>query len=463
MPRRCLRQAHPLRPTSGLWGEIMSIKLPEKGTARERVLSRLRALKDNDSDWKSGRMFGLIYHPGEEIEEFAKDACYEFLIENGLSPFAFPSLLRMETEVISMVAHMLSGDEKTMGSITSGGTESIFMAVKTARDWASAEKPEITEPEIVMPLTAHPAFNKAAHYLGLRVIVAPVDDGFRAVPDAMREAVNENTIMLVGSAFTYPHGMVDPISDIASLADERGIWMHVDSCLGGFILPFMKKLDYPIPPFDFALPGVCSISCDIHKYGYTPKGISTVLYRSSDLRQYQYFAYADWPGGVYGTSSLSGARSGGALASAWAVMNHLGEEGYLRLVKTTVETTRKLIEGIGKIPGLYVLGEPDATVFAFGSDTVNVYALSEEMKKRGWHLEAQHLPPCLHVTVSPVHERIVKPFLKDLGSAVKAVSALKPEDIAGDAAMYGMIGTMPDRKQAKEFAVQYLNDLYRVK
>ncbi len=441
----------------------MSIKLPEGGSKREEVFSRLRALKEKDSDWKSGRMFGLIYHASDEIEEFAKDACYEFLIENGLSPFAFPSLLKMETEVISMVAHMLGGDSETVGSITSGGTESIFMAVKTAREWARANRPEISEPEIVIPLTAHPAFNKAAHYLGLRVIITPVDDGYRAVPGAMREAANENTIMLVGSAFTYPHGMVDPISEIASLSNERGIWMHVDSCLGGFILPFMKKLDYPIPDFDFALPGVFSISCDIHKYGYTPKGISTVLYRSSDLRQYQYFAYADWPGGVYGTSSLSGARSGGALASAWAVMNHLGEEGYLRLVRTTVETTRKLIEGIGEITDLYVLGKPDATVFAFGSDTVNVYALSEKMKERGWHLEAQHLPPCLHVTVSPVHERIVESFLKDLRSAVEEVSVLKPEDITGDAAMYGMIGTMPDRKQAKEFAVQYLNDLYRVK
>lgn len=438
------------------------IKLPPKGTSRDKIFSRLKSLKENDSDWKDGRMFGLIYHASDEIEEIAKDAYYEYMIENGLSPFAFPSLLKMETEVISMIAGMFEGDSETVGSMTSGGTESLFMAVKTAREWSRVKKPEIKNPELIMPVTAHPAFNKAAHYLGLNVIITPVDSGYRADVNAMKDAITENTIMMVGSAFTYPHGMIDPISEIASISNERDIWMHVDSCLGGFVVPFLKRLGYKIPNFDFSIPGVYSISCDIHKYSFTPKGASSVLYRNKELRQYQFFAYTDWPGGIYATPSVAGARPGGSAASSWAIMNYLGEEGYFKLVKTTRETTEKLIDGIREIPDLYILGEPDATVFAIGSDTLNIYALAEEMKERGWHLEGQHLPPCLHVTVSPAHEKIVEPFLKELRAAALEVSKLKPEDITGNAAMYGMIGTMPDRKQAKEFAIQYLNDLYQV-
>ena len=441
---------------------MAQIQFPEKGTSREELLSALYAFKSDDSDWKGGRVFSLIYNAGEDVKTFAEEAFNVFINENGLSPFAFPSLLRMETEVVSMVASLLGGDSETVGAMTSGGTESIMMAVKAARDFARAQRPSITNPELVMPLSAHPAFNKAAHFLGLKTVIVPTDKTLRADIEAVRDAINENTVMVVGSAFSYPHGMIDPIEELAEVTAEKEVWLHVDACVGGYILPFLSKLGYPIPPFDFRIPGVSSMSADIHKYGFIPKGASTVLYRNAQLRQYQFFVYADWPGGVYGTPSVSGARPGGPVAASWAVIKYLGLEGFMRLAKTAMETTENFTEGIEAIPELYVLGKPQATVFAFGSDVLNVYALGEKMKTFRWYIDSQHLPPCLHMTISPAHASIVEPFLADLRQAVKEVASLKGEDITGEAAMYGMIGSMPDRAMARDFAIQYLSDLYRV-
>lgn len=441
---------------------MAQIQFPEKGTSREELLSALHAFKSDDSDWKSGRVFSLIYNAGEDVKTFAEEAFNVFINENGLSPFAFPSLLRMETEVVSMVGSLLGGDSETVGAMTSGGTESIMMAVKAARDFARAQRPSITNPELVMPLSAHPAFNKAAHFLGLKTVIVPTDKTLRADVKAVGDAISENTVMVIGSAFSYPHGMIDPIEELAEVAAGKEVWFHVDACVGGYILPFLSKLGYPIPPFDFRIPGVSSMSADIHKYGFIPKGASTVLYRNAQLRQYQFFVYADWPGGVYGTPSVSGARPGGPVAASWAVIKYLGLEGFMCLAKTTMETTENFIEGIEAIPELYVLGKPQATVFAFGSDVLNVYALGEKMKTFRWYIDSQHLPPCLHMTISPAHASIVEPFLADLRQAVKEVASLKGEDITGEAAMYGMIGSMPDRAMARDFAIQYLSDLYRV-
>jgi len=441
---------------------MAQIQFPEKGTSREELLSALHAFKSDDSDWKGGRVFSLIYNAGEDVKTFAEEAFNVFINENGLSPFAFPSLLRMETEVVSMVGSLLGGDSETVGAMTSGGTESIMMAVKAARDFARAQRPSITNPELVMPLSAHPAFNKAAHFLGLKTVIVPTDKTLRADVKAVGDAISENTVMVIGSAFSYPHGMIDPIEELAEVAAGKEVWFHVDACVGGYILPFLSKLGYPIPPFDFRIPGVSSMSADIHKYGFIPKGASTVLYRNAELRQYQFSVYADWPGGVYGTPSVSGARPGGPVAASWAVIKYLGLEGFMRLAKTTMETTKNFIEGIEAIPELYVLGKPQATVFAFGSDVLNVYALGEKMKAFRWYIDSQHLPPCLHMTISPAHASIVEPFLSDLRQAVNEVASLKGEDITGEAAMYGMIGSMPDRAMARDFAIQYLSDLYRV-
>ncbi|MBM3176332.1 MAG: aspartate aminotransferase family protein [Chloroflexi bacterium] len=442
---------------------MAKVEFPQKGMPGNDVLSTLRSLKSGDSDYKHGRMFSLIFNAGEDVARVSEEAYYAFIIENGLSPFAFPSLLKMETEVASMMADLLGGDENTVGNMTSGGSESIMVAVKAARDYARAKKPHITQPELLMPLSAHPAFNKAAHYLGLKTVIVPTDKKTLAADvAAMRQAITENTVMMVGSAPSYPHGIIDPLTDLAEIAAKNGIWMHVDACVGGLELPFVEKLGYPIPTFDFRIPGVCSISADIHKYGFTPKGASVILYRNPEFRQYQIFAYADWPGGVYATPNVSGSRPGGPIASSWATLKYLGIEGYMKLHKQSMEATRKLIEGIETIPGLYVLGKPLATVFAIGSDVLNVFALGEKMKEFRWYIDSQHLPPCLHMTISPIHATIVEPFLADLQAAVKEIAKLKPEDITGEAAMYGMIGSMPDRGMAKDFAVQYLNDLYRV-
>ena len=407
-------------------------------------------------------MFGLIYEAGPEVEALVKEASSLFLIENGLSPMAFPSLVKMETEVVSNVISLSGGDDETVGSFTSGGTESIFMALKAARDWARHTHPRIEEPEMVVPVSAHPAWNKAAHYLGIKISMTPVKDDLRADVAAMQNAITKNTIILGGTAVTYPHGMVDPIAEIAALAEKKNLWLHVDACLGGLMLPFLKRLGYKIPPYDFSVPGVTSMSADIHKYAYTPKGVSTIMYRNRDFRKFQIFAYADWSGGVYATPCLAGARPGGTMAAAWAVMHHLGEEGFTALAQKARAATEKLIEGINAIPQLYVLGDPDATVFAFGSNEINIYELSARMAERGWHIEAQQLPPSLHMTVSPVHLSVADKFLDDLRRVAPGVPAADSQDLSEQAAMYAMLGTMPDRSMAKEFAVEYINNLYRV-
>jgi len=441
---------------------MRKLDLPPKGCPRDEVLSKLESIKGDDENWAGGRMFSLIYNAGEEVREITRRAFDMYFMENGLSPFAFPSLKKLETEVIAMTAALLGGDEETVGSFTCGGTESIFMAVKTARDWARAARPDVKAPRMIKPITAHPAWNKSAHYLGLEVITTPVGDDFRADTQAISEAVSENTIMIIGSAMTYPHGMVDAIAEMGEIAASKNIWLHVDSCLGGLILPFVRKLGYDVPPFDFSVPGVTSMSADLHKYGFAAKGASTVLYRNADYRQHQYFAYADFPGGVYATSTLVGARPGGPIAAAWAVMNYLGEEGYLAMARSAMDTTKKLMAGVNAIPKLRVLGEPHATVFAIASDDINVYALSDALKERGWVIEKQHMPACLHVTVSPFHATLADAFLADLAECAGEVEGIDASELSEEAVMYGMMATMPDRSAACDFAVQYLNQLYQL-
>lgn len=440
---------------------MRQINLSQKGSSRDDVLAQLKSMKAGDTDWASGRMFSLIYNAGEEVREIAREAFDMYFMENGLSPFAFPSLKKLEVEVIAMTAALLGGDDATVGSFTCGGTESVFMAVKTARDWARAERPDVKTPKMIKPVTAHPAWNKSAHYLGLEVVTTPVGDDFRADMDAIAEVVDDNTIMIIGSAMTYPHGIVDPIAEMGEIAAAGNIWLHVDSCLGGLILPFVKKLGHDVPAFDFSVPGVTSMSADLHKYGFTAKGASTILYRNADYRQHQYYAYADFPGGVYATSTLTGARPGGPIAAAWAVMNYLGEEGYLELARTTMDTAQKLMAGVNGIPGLRVLGKPHATVFAIASDDINVYALSDALAERDWVVEKQQMPACLHITVSPFHANLADAFLADLKECAKEVEGIDASQLSEEAVMYGMMASMPDRAAACDFAVQYMNQLYQ--
>lgn len=439
------------------------VKLPENGCSEDELFSQMTENHKGDANWKDGRTWSMVYNSGEKIMEVVKRAYLEFMVENGLGPTTYPSLRRFETEVISMTAHLLGGDEAVVGTMTSGGTESILMAVKTARDLASESRGiKLGEGEILMPSSAHPAFCKAAHYLGLHAIQVPVGEDLRADVQAMEHAITDKTVMMVGSAPGYPHGVVDPIEALSRIAHERNIWFHTDACLGGFLLPFVRKLGYPVPAFDFSLPGVTSVSADVHKYGFAAKGASTVLYRDEKYRHHQFYVTADWSGGIYATPALAGARTGGSIAGAWAVLNFLGEEGYLDLARRMMTSTKQLIAGINGIEGLSVLGEPEMTVFAFGSDTVNVYALAEALHDRKWHVERQHLPPSLHMMVSPEHDTVVDEFLADLIISTDQVRHLDASEIKGLAAMYGMMGTMPDRHAATEFVRNALSQLYNV-
>lgn len=438
------------------------ISLPQKGMPREDVLNSLRSFKSDDVRWREGQLFGLIYETGTDLEDLIKEASALFLIENGLNPAAFPSMLKLETEVVSMVASLSGGDDETVGNLTSGGTESIFMALKAARDWARQTYPEIKSPEMVVPVSAHPAWNKTAHYLDIKIVMTPIQDDFRADINAMKNAITENTIILGGTAVTYPHGMVDPIEEIAALAQKHDLWLHVDACLGGLMLPFLKRLGHDIPAYDFSVPGVISLSADVHKYAYAPKGVSAIMYRNRDLRKFQIFAYADWPGGVYATPCLAGGRHGGNIAAAWAVIHYLGEEGLLALAKKAMEATAILVDGINAIPQLYVLGSPDATVFGFAGNDINIYELAVKMAEHGWHIDSQQLPPSLHMTVSPVHLAAADKFLNELRRVIPEVPRANSSDLSERAAMYAMLSTMPDRSMAAEFAVEYMNNLYRV-
>jgi glutamate/tyrosine decarboxylase-like PLP-dependent enzyme len=427
--------------------------------ARDEVLGAMREAAAGDADWKGGKTWSLVYHAGDEVTALLKDAYGMFFAQNGLSPIAFPSLRKFEAEVLAMAADLFHGADAA-GAMTSGGSESVLMCVKTHRDRARALR-GIAQPEMVLPVTAHPAFLKAAHYFGVKPVAVPLRADFRVDVGAVRAAINDNTALIVGSAPQYPHGVIDPIAELSALALERGVPLHVDACLGGFLLPFARKLGHPIPDFDFTLPGVASISADLHKYGFAAKGASVVLYRDRDIRRHQFFVYADWPGGLYGSPSMTGTRPGGAIAAAWAVMKFLGEEGYLKIARTILDTTRRLLDGIRAVPGLRVLGAPDMSVFAFDSETLDVYALADAMDARGWRMDRQQRPPCLHQMVTPAHERVVEPFLADLRECAGALAAGAPAP-EGSAAMYGMLGAVPDRGMVDGFILEFMDGLDRL-
>ncbi len=391
---------------------------PEKGLAREEVLERMRTLKKADADWQGGRTWSLIYPAGEEVDELLRDANNLYMFENALNPFRFPSLRQMEIDVVGVTASLLHAPEGADGCMTSGGTESIIMAVKTARERARAER-GVTKPEIVLPESAHPAFYKAATYLGLKTKQIPLDKDLRADVDAAAGLIGEQTALVVGSAPNYPFGTVDPIPELAALASERGISFHTDSCVGGFLLPFLEKLGHPIPPFDFRVPGVTTMSADVHKYGYATKGASVVLHRERDhLMKYQLFVFDNWPGGFYGSFAMAGARPAAPIAAAWAVIHYLGEEGYRRLVSTAYEAAQRIRSGIEAIPELRVWGNPLATLLSFGSEKIDIFAVADVMDDRGWHLDRQTGPNALHMMVSPIHARVADTLLEDLRSAV---------------------------------------------
>ena len=403
----------------------MGRSFPKTGRPWTELEGLLSEVGKDDVDWRRGRNSGMVYFAGDDILQVAKDAHSMFFSENGVSAKAFPSIPRMEAEVIDMSLALFHGGETAVGNMTSGGTESIFLAIKTARDWARENR--ITEgvPEIVAPHTVHPAFNRAASYLGLKVTRVHQGPDFRADVTAMTNAISADTIMLVGSAPAYPHGVMDPIGELGKLAQEQGLWLHVDACVGGFHAPFVKKLGYPVPDFDLGVPGVTSISADMHKYGFTAKGASTVLYQDAKYYRYQGFEFDNWPRGRYSTQTFTGTRSGGPIAASWAVLNYLGEEGYLELTRKIMRTKQALIEGINSIKGLEIWGDPELGIMTFGSHSFDIFAVADGLSDQGWFPNRLVEPPGIHLLITPIHEEVTEEYLSDLASVVERVRAGK--------------------------------------
>jgi sphinganine-1-phosphate aldolase len=413
-------------------------RLPEAGWDADRIRSHLVAAKAGDADWRSGRIWSLVYYGGEAHTDFLVEIFRLYASENPLSPSAFPSLRGFERDIIAMLRGLLGGDERVAGTMTSGGTESILLAVKTYRDRARERGRDRGAPELILPASAHPAFLKAAQYFDVKPVIVPVGEDFRADPAAMAAAITERTILLVGSAPCFPYGVVDPIAELGALAEANGLGLHVDACVGGFILPFAADLGRTVPAFDFSVPGVTSISADLHKYGYALKGASAILYREAGLRRHQFFVDTGWPGGLFGSPAMLGTRPGGIIAAAWAALMKFGHEGYRDLACRTFDLTDRLKAGIAAIPGLHIVGEPDMTVFAFGSETLDIFAVADRMTARGWHLDRQARPKSIHLVVTPNHEAAIAAFLSDLATAVGEAGQTGRPATAQSAMLYGV-------------------------
>ncbi|MGQ0824019.1 MAG: pyridoxal phosphate-dependent decarboxylase family protein [Actinomycetota bacterium] len=404
--------------------------LPQHGLTKDEVVAELARKRSRDARWQDGRTFGMVYDGGSSVHEVAEAAATMFLHENALNTRAFPSLAEIQSEVVGALADLFHG-ESASGFMTSGGTESIIMAVTAARERGRNER-EITQPEMVLAESAHAAFHKAAHYLGVRVHKVGVRDDWRTDVDAMARHVNDNTVLVVGSAPQYPQGVIDPIPELAALATSVGASMHVDACMGGLVLPFMEMNGESVAPWDFRVDGVTTISADLHKLGYTPKGASVILHRSKELRRYQTFVFDDWLGGFYASPGMQGSRAGLPMAAAWAVLHHLGVDGYRQLVQIAIDATRTLIAGIGALPELAVLGEPEAHIVAIaaaaGRGDVDVFSVGDALHVGGWHVDRQGPPANLHLTVSAGNAAVIDEFVADLGEAVAQVAGTRVED-----------------------------------
>ncbi|HVN85654.1 MAG TPA: aspartate aminotransferase family protein [Candidatus Binatia bacterium] len=435
------------------------MKIPSHGLSRDDLFRKLEAFRANDVDWRSGRTWAYVYDPGAAAEEVIKRAYMMFLTENALDPTAFPSTLRLESELVAMAAAHLNGDGEVVGNFTSGGTESIMLAVKTARDYARDHRPHIREPEIILPVTAHAAFHKAAHYLCVTPVLVPVDGAtFKADVEAIRRAITPNTILLVGSAVSYAHGVVDPIREIGQLALDRDLLFHVDGCMGGFLLPYFRRLGAPVPDFDFSVPGVTSMSMDLHKYAFAAKGASTVLYRNRALRKYQLFACAQWTGYTMINPTIQSSKSAGPLAAAWAVVHFIGDDGYLEIARQVLDATKRIAAGIERIDGLRVLGRPEMNLVAFTSDTVNVFHIIDEMKQRAWYvqpqLNAHGSKENIHLSINPASVKWVDALLADLRACVEVAKTLPSPSL--DPALQAMLSQLDPASLSGETLVQLL-------
>ncbi|KAH8803066.1 pyridoxal phosphate-dependent transferase [Xylogone sp. PMI_703] len=452
---------------------IQYLDLPKKGWSRETVLAELQELATmKHTRWEDGCVSGAVYHGGADLLELQKEAYGKFTIANPIHPDVFPGVRKMEAEIVAMVLKLFNAPSDAAGVTTSGGTESILMACLSARNKAYAER-GITEPEMIASETAHPAFRKAAQYFGfkLHLVDSPAPD-HQVDIRAVRRLINSNTAIIVGSAPNYPHGIIDDIEALSKLAFKYRIPLHVDCCLGSFVVAFLEKCNYPCPLFDFRLPGVTSISCDTHKYGFAPKGSSTVLYRNHTLRSYQYFVVPDWSGGLYCSPSMAGSRPGSLIAGCWASMMNMGEDGYMASCKEIITTTRQITSSIRQIPDLSIIGNPIVSVVAFTSQTLDIYDIADAMSAKGWHLNSLQTPPGIHVAVTMPIVRAWGSLITDLKETVEEEKAkeaqrtaegkdAKGKNMGDNAALYGVAGTLPNKSIVADIAIAFLDTLYK--
>ncbi len=396
--------------------------LSRHGTPWEELEAELREAGKDDVDWRNGRVPMFIHYAGDDVLEVAKRAYLMYFSENGLGQRVFGSLARFEREVVEMGLGLLHGGPAARGAMTTGGTESIFLAVKAAREFARKNGAGGPGSNIVLPRSAHPAFDKAAHFMDLKTVRTPLQADYRADPSAIDAAITPDTIMVVGSVPAYPHGVIDPIEAMAELARKRDVWMHVDACVGGYIAPFALQVGADIPPWDFALPGVTSISADLHKYGYSAKGASTVFFSCEEAFAGMGWTFDDWPRGSYFTNTLVGTRAGGAIAAAWAVMKFLGEEGYQRITRRVLASRQQLSRGAAEL-GLPTFGNPQLSILAYGSASHDIAGIGQALSAKGWIVGHTNEPAGIHHMLNLTHEPVMENYLSDLAQAIRTSDA----------------------------------------
>ena len=398
-------------------------KIPKTGITEKDLFEYMENSMHSDIDWRSGKTFGAVYYPGEKYSKAISNAYIKYMHENAFDPQLFSSILTMENELVQQTASLFSSNQKLFGNLTSGGTESIFLSVLSARNWSHKLK-TIKNPEVILSSSAHPAFLKAMNFLRIKPVIVSTKKDFNLNLNGFKEAINQNTILLVASAPAYPTGMIDPISELSNLALENKLLLHVDACIGGFLLSFLKKCNYNIPLFDFNLDGVSSLSVDLHKYAYAPKGSSVLLYRNDELRKQQFSVYPNWEGGIYGSTSFLGTKPGGIVAASWFALNHIGENGYIELTQKTMSATKVIYDFIQKSEHLSLIGKPIMSLIAFHSEKYDIYHIADELSNLGWYIGRLQNPRGIHLVVSQIHaDGAAENFIADLQSVLKSLSS----------------------------------------
>lgn len=401
----------------------MRKRLPETGRTHDVILAEMREMKGGDIDWQRGRAPLFVFKATDELHDLSRAAFFEYFTENALGGRrAFPSVKRMEDDVVDMALSLFNAPDDAQGFMSTGGTESIVQAIQTCRDWTRKQRKEpALRGNIVAAESAHPAFNKGAKLMDIEVRRAPVGADLRADPAAIEAMIDDETIMIVGSAPSFPYGVIDPIDALGALAERRGVWLHVDACVGGYLAPFAKMIGRDIPAFDFTVPGVSSISADLHKFGFCPKPASTVFYRTADKAEHHSFDFADWPNGRFMTSTIIGTRPAGGVAAAWATFEFLGIEGYKKIARDLMAFIDAYKAGIRDIRGLEILGNPHLSIVAYGSAEMDVFRVAEIMQTKGWLPGLVQKPKAIHRMMSLIHAPALDEYLADVRAAVGVV------------------------------------------